>query len=78
MPEPTTVEVYTSINGEDVRTGRLHSHFGRRTETATFTYNDSYPAGPRAYTLDPSLPLLSPNGTDSCRAGTTIYATTDS
>jgi len=59
MPDPTAVDVYASINGDSVLAGRLHSHHGRRAETATFAYSDSYLADPRAYALEPGLPLFS-------------------
>lgn len=59
MPEPTAVDVYASIDGVDVLVGHLHSHRKRRTETATFAYSDSYLADPRAYALEPGLPLFS-------------------
>ncbi len=59
MPDPTAVDVYASINGDNLLAGRLHSHHGRRAETATFTYSDGYLADPRAYALEPGLPLFS-------------------
>jgi len=43
--------------GEQVRAGTLRFHQMRRTPSATFLYDPTYLADPRAYALDPSLPL---------------------
>jgi serine/threonine-protein kinase HipA len=51
------IEVDVQIDGADVRAGTLYSHRGRGTESATFTYEDAWIADPRAFALDPSLPL---------------------
>ncbi|MDN5764855.1 MAG: type II toxin-antitoxin system HipA family toxin [Humibacillus sp.] len=55
----STVEVWVSIGGVDVRCGTLYPHRrrGGSTESASFTYVDEYLANPRAYSLDPGLPL---------------------
>ncbi len=55
----STVEVWASIGGVDVRAGTLYSHRrrGGSTESASFTYLDEYIANPRAYSLEPGLPL---------------------
>ena len=59
MPEPTSVDVYASINGDNILAGRLYSHHGRRAESATFTYSDNFLGDPRAFALEPGLPLFS-------------------
>lgn len=53
------VEVWVTIGGVDVRAGTLYPHRrrGGSTESASFTYLDEYIANPRAYSLDPGLPL---------------------
>ncbi len=53
------VEVWVFIDGVDVRAGTLHSHRrrGGSIESASFTYLDEYIANPRAYSLEPGLPL---------------------
>lgn len=55
----SAVEVWVSIAGVDVRAGTLYPHRrrGGSTESASFTYVDEYIANPRAYSLDPGLPL---------------------
>ncbi len=55
----STVEVWASIGGVDVRAGTLYSHRrrGGSTASASFTYLDEYIANPRAYSLEPGLPL---------------------
>lgn len=52
-------EVWVSIGGVDVRAGTLYPHRrrGGSTESASFTYLDEYIANPRAYRLEPGLPL---------------------
>lgn len=52
-------DVYVSITGIDVLAGRMYAHRRRNTESATFTYAESYLGHPDAYPLDPSLPLAS-------------------
>lgn len=56
----SAVEVWVSIGGVDVRAGTLYPHRrrGGRTESASFTYLDEYIANPRAYSLEPGLPLV--------------------
>lgn len=56
-PLPSKVDVHVQIDGQDVRAGQLNSHYGRGTESATFLYDPSYLADPRAYPLEPALPL---------------------
>lgn len=53
------VEVWVSIEGVDVRAGTLYPHRRRgvSAESASFTYVDEYIANPRAYSLEPGLPL---------------------
>ena len=53
------VEVWVFIDGVDVRAGTLYSHRrrGGSIESASFTYLDEYIANPRAYSLEPGLPL---------------------
>lgn len=53
------VEVYAASDGRDDLVGRLYLHRRRGVETATFTYDDSWIANPRAYSLEPQLPLRS-------------------
>ncbi|MGH3331429.1 MAG: type II toxin-antitoxin system HipA family toxin [Nocardioidaceae bacterium] len=55
---PKAVDVYTHSDGRDMLAGRLYSHRGRRAESATFTYADSFLADPRGYELDPALPMV--------------------
>ncbi|MEA3502729.1 MAG: HipA domain-containing protein, partial [Actinomycetota bacterium] len=52
------IDVYVSIANRDVRAGRLFTHHGRGTESATFTYDSGYLADVEAYELDPALPLV--------------------
>ncbi|MGL5929342.1 MAG: type II toxin-antitoxin system HipA family toxin [Dermatophilaceae bacterium] len=53
------MEVWVSIGGIDVRAGTLYPHRrrGGSTESASFTSTDEYIANPRAYSLEPVLPL---------------------
>lgn len=55
----SAVEVWVSIGGADVRAGTLYPHRrrGGTTESASFAYLDEYIANPRAYSLEPGLPL---------------------
>ena len=53
----SAVEVWVSIEGVDGRAGSLYPRRGGSTESASFTYLDEYIANPRAYSLDPGLPL---------------------
>ncbi len=52
------IEVDVELAGSSVPAGRLWSH-RRRGESATFAYLDSYLGSEGAYSLEPSLPLLS-------------------
>ena len=52
-------EVFVQIAGKDVLAGRIWSRYRRGTESATFTYDESYLSrGPDAYAIDPALPLV--------------------
>jgi serine/threonine-protein kinase HipA len=51
------VDVYAAFADGDLHAGRLYSHRGRGAESATFTYAEAWLASPRAYELDPQLPL---------------------
>ena len=51
--------VWVDVNDVTILAGQLYSHRSRGTESASFTYEQSYLADPRAYALDPALPLLS-------------------
>lgn len=51
------VEIVVQVAGADVPAGRLWTHRRRGTESQTFAYDASYLARPRAYALDPALPL---------------------
>lgn len=51
------VGVWLSMDGVDVRAGRLYSQRRRNAESATFIYDEGYLALPGAYELDPALPL---------------------
>ncbi|MBM6405884.1 type II toxin-antitoxin system HipA family toxin [Phycicoccus sp. CSK15P-2] len=55
----SAVEVWVSVAGVDVRAGTLYSHRrrGGGAESASFTYAAEYLADPRAYSLEPGLPL---------------------
>lgn len=57
----SAVEVWVAIEGVDVRAGTLYPHRrrGGRAESTSFTYIDDYIANPRAYSLEPGLPLRS-------------------
>lgn len=52
------IEVDVQIAGRDVPAGRLWTHGGDRSESATFTYDEDYLQLAEAYALDPGLPLL--------------------
>jgi serine/threonine-protein kinase HipA len=51
------IDVDVQISGEDIPAGRLWTHRHGRTESATFSYLDSYLQSADAYELDPGLPL---------------------
>ncbi|MGL4745986.1 MAG: type II toxin-antitoxin system HipA family toxin [Dermatophilaceae bacterium] len=55
----SAVEVWVCLGGNDVRAGTLYPHRrrGGSTESASFTYAADYIANPRAYSLEPALPL---------------------
>ncbi len=52
-----SVEVVVQVAGEDVPAGRMGTHHGRGSQSATFAYQDSYLQRPDAYALDPALSL---------------------
>lgn len=52
------VQVLVSVDGEDVYAGDLWSHRRRGVESGTFSYASSYLAWPRAYQIEPALPLM--------------------
>ena len=52
------VDVVVQIAGEDVLAGRLWAHRRRAAQSATFAYDAAYLTDPRAYELDPALPLV--------------------
>ena len=54
----SAVDVLVHIGGEELPAGRLWSHRRRDTESATFSYADSYLGHRDAYPLDPALPLV--------------------
>lgn len=54
-----SVDVVVQLAGEDVPAGRMWTHHGRGSQSATFAYQDSYLQRPDAYALDPALPLYS-------------------
>lgn len=54
-----SAQVWVDIGGVGIVAGLLYSHRSRGAESATFAYDQSYLADPRAYALDPALPLLS-------------------
>lgn len=51
------IQVWVSVNNEDVEAGTLYHHFKEGVESATFYYTESYLARADAYALDPALPL---------------------
>ena len=53
-----TVQVWLADGDRDVEVGQLYSTRRRRTETATFVYDDSYLARAGAYPLEPALPMV--------------------
>jgi len=52
-------QVWVSIDDATILAGQLYAHRSRGTESASFTYEQSYLADRRAYPLDPALSLLS-------------------
>lgn len=54
-----SAQVSVDIGAETVLAGQMYSHRSRGTESTSFTYEQSYLADPRAYALDPTLPLVS-------------------
>lgn len=56
MPD-TIADVLVRVGDEELLAGRLWSHRRRNTESATFAYDAGYLAHPKAYALDPGLPL---------------------
>lgn len=54
-----SVEVSVQVAGEDVPAGRMWTHHGRGSQSATFVYHDDYLQRSDAYALDPALTLAS-------------------
>jgi serine/threonine-protein kinase HipA len=52
------VDVHLVLGGEELLAGRLWSHRRRARESASFAYDARYLAHPRAYALEPGLPLV--------------------
>ncbi len=52
------VDVRLVLGDEELTVGRLWSHRRRGRESATFAYEAGYLAHPRAYALEPGLPLV--------------------
>ena len=52
------VDVRRVLGDEELPAGRLWSHRRRGRESATFAYDAGYLAHPRAYALEPGLPLV--------------------
>lgn len=61
----TQLQVHVEIRGESVRAGTAYFNRGPRGLSTSFSYERSYLADPRAYPLDPQLPLLSGSHTTS-------------
>ena len=66
-----TVEVFVSLDAQDVRVGRLTREPRRGFEAVGFTYADSWLEHPDRYALEPGL-VLAP-GTFSPPAGRAVY-----
>lgn len=62
--------IVQQVDGENLVAGSLRTHI-RRGESATFSYIDSYLRDPRAYGLDPTLPLVA--GPIQTPPGRTIF-----
>ena len=52
------IEVFVADGERNILAGRMYPHFRRGSESASFIYDDQYLANPRAYQLDPALPLV--------------------
>lgn len=52
------LDATVQIDGADVRTGTLFTNVRGGTQSATFEYERSYLADPRAFAISPDLPLL--------------------
>ena len=52
------VDVHLVLGKEELLAGRLWSHRRRGRESASFAYDAGYLAHPRAYALEPALPLV--------------------
>ncbi len=68
---PVQVQVVLP-GGDQVRVGTLRFHEQRRADNATFAYEQSYLADPRAYALDPILPLDA--GSHQTSPGVAVFA----
>jgi len=67
----TDIRVYVVIDDQDVIAGTLYAHRRRHSESASFAYDSAYLAHPRAYALDPLLPLTA--GTRQTAAGQALF-----
>ncbi len=70
MANPTA-DVVVQIGNEELLAGRLWTHRRRNTESATFAYDAAYLVHPRAYGLDPGLPLTA--GQQQSASGRPIF-----
>lgn len=50
------VDIEIALDASVECVGRLHRHAGRRGETATFEYTDTWLASPQRFAIDPGLP----------------------
>lgn len=67
----SSVDVWVSLDGDDVFAGTVYANRRRQTEAASFTYRDGYLSRPGAYALDPGLPLVL--GAQQTRAGQALF-----
>jgi len=65
------VEVYTDFDGVSIKVGTIFSHRHRGTESMSFIYDEKYISMPKAYSIDPSLPLHT--GTHQTSTGKNIF-----
>jgi serine/threonine-protein kinase HipA len=65
------VDVHIVVGEDELLAGRLWSHRRRSRESSTFAYSPDYLAHPRAYELDPGLPMVA--GQQQTPAGHAIF-----
>ena len=65
------IEVFVADGERNILAGRMYPHFRRGSESASFIYDGHYLANPRAYQLDPGLPLVS--GTLQTQVGRVLF-----